>query len=235
MIWFGRHISLWNHWYNCTVNYPRANVGVSGRQRLYAKARQIINKLLKRNNEERMQLRERSVEIPLAIDFLNTWIKDEPVIELGCVLPYYILIAPNHKVYDLVDDHPANTKKDLRDFNVNDYKNNIISISTIEHISHGDYGIAKTDVTAVDILNKISNNAKRYFVTFPLGCNHELDEYVLANLEDCVFVTRKNDNKNDWQVVLDKHDLTAQQKVYGSYCAANTVCIVSNCLKASPS
>ena len=166
MIWFGRHISLWNNAYNCTMNDPMVYMGAHGWRRLLAKAQFIWNRrTLKRmlnnyNLGDSIVVSERAVEIPLAIDFLNTWVRDEPVMELGCVLPYYIFKSPNHIVYDLMDIHPANTRKDLRELDLEDFRTNVISISTLEHISKGDYGINQTSVTAVDVLCKIRDNAK---------------------------------------------------------------------------
>lgn len=206
MFWFGRHISLWNNSYNCTIDNSRSGGSVL--------------------------TTERSVEIPLALDFLDTWVRDEPVIELGCVLPYYIFKARNHLVYDLVDPHPVNIKRDIRDLDADDCKGNIISISTVEHISHGDYGIGKSPVTSMDILRRIMDNAKRYFITFPLGFNLGFDKQVMSEVGGCVFVTRKDDDKNDWRVVVDGRSLTDEQKCYGGYCCANTICVLSNCLEA---
>ena len=222
MIWFGRHITLWNNAYNCTMNDPIVYMMYHGWRRLLAKAkflrdRYVLKKLL--NNDhlgDSIVVSERTVEIPLAIDFLNTWVKDEPVMELGCVLPYYVFKSSNHIVYDLMDDHPASMRKDIRDIDVREFKTNIVSISTIEHISRGDYGIDRTTMTAVDVLHKIRDNAKRYFVTFPMGLNNELDEYIMSDdSDDIVFLTRKDDDKNDWYVVQDKKHLTESQKVFG--------------------
>lgn len=236
MIWFGRHVSLLNSAYNCTMNDPIAYMGKHGWRRLLAKLRfsrnrRTLAKILGNDNlQDSIVVSERSIEIPLAVDFLNTWVKDEPVIELGCVLPYYIFKSPNHVVYDLMDAHPANTRKDIRRLDMVEFKSNIVSISTIEHISKGDYGINKTSVTAIEILRNIRDNAKKYFVTFPLGYNNDLDQYIMANSDDCVFLTRKESDKNDWCVVDDGQSLTDAQKKYGGYCCANTVCIASNCL-----
>ncbi len=238
MNWFGKHISIMHGAYGCGLNDPMAYMGAHGwrylRERLkFMWGRHLLKKELNNNQlGNSLVVTERSVEIPLALDFLNSYVQDESVMELGCVLPYYILTPPQHVVYDLVDIHPANIKKDFRDLEIDDYKTNIISISTIEHISNGDYGITQTSVTAINILCRIIENAKRYFVTFPLGHNHVLDEYVFANIEGCAFVTRMKEDKNDWETVQNKAELTELQKSYGGYCHANTVCVVSNCLGA---
>ena len=235
MDWFGTHITLWNNAYNCTMNDPMAYVGKRGMRYLLAKIRYEINRRVLRRilgNTELPQgliASERAVEIPLAVDFLDRYIRDEDVLELGCVLPYYIFTAPNHLVYDLLDPHPANTPKDLRDMTDRDFKTNIISISTIEHINLNDLGITQNSITAIDVLKRIRTNAKRYFVTFPLGYNPELDRYVFDNVTEAVFVTRKSENKNDWETVSDRTSLTKEQKKFGGYCCANTACVVTSC------
>ncbi len=233
MIWQGKHISLWNNAYNCTMNDPMMYKGSHGWHYLYDRLRFLRNRsflrkaLMNDHLGDSIVVGERTVEVPLAIDFLDNCIGDGPVLELGCVLPYYIFKSSKHVVYDLVDSHPANIKKDLRDLVVADFKTNIISISTLEHISQGDYGIERSTVTAVDILRRILENAKQYFITFPLGYNLGLDKYAMENVEKSVFITRRADNRNDWIVVGDKNELSEDQKKYGGYCGANTICVIT--------
>ena len=104
---------------------------------------------------------------------------------------------------------------------------NIISISTIEHIDMHEYGIESVGaVSAVDVLKRIVANAQKYFITFPLGHNKQLDEYVLNSVDmNEIYVTRSENDRNDWNVV-GKNNLTPDMKRYGTYLNANTICVL---------
>ena len=233
MDWFGDSIRLWNSAYNCTLNDPMEYLAKDGLKRISARIKYEMNRRILKRLLGRADLpvgpiaTERTAEIPLAVHFLERCIKDEPVLELGCVLPYYISIPKNHVVYDLLDRHPANTPKDLRDLTDEDYQTNILSVSTIEHINMDDLGIKQNAITAMDVLSRIRTNAKKYFVTFPLGYNAKLDQYVFASIPEEMFVTRREDDQNDWKII-GKTDLSDAQKKYGGYCGANTFCVISN-------
>ena len=227
MKWLDREILPIRHRYNCQINdeaYPPP-MGVLGKFLLKLHhARHHVPTSSFRSSE-------RAIEVPLAVDFISHYIKDEPIVELGCVLPYYILKKSNHVVYDLTDRHPQNTKRDIREMGNADLQWNVVSISTIEHIALGEYGIKEGGVSATDMLRLILFNARKYFVTFPLGHNAELDKYVLeAKGLDERYVTRMQEDPNDWMVVA-KEDLTEAMKRYGTYLRANTVCVL---MKYSP-
>ena len=223
MKWQGREILPIRHRYNCQINDPvyPPPMGVIGRWLMK------IHHLRHNVPVEDFRSSERAIEISLAIDFLSHYIKDEPVLELGCVLPYYILKRPNHAVCDLTDTHPQNIRRDLRKMSDDDFRANIVSISTIEHIGMNEYGI-KGDggASAVDVLKRILANALRYFITFPLGYNQALDEFI-ANAPDLneKYVTRAADDLNDW-VAVEKSRLTTGMTRYGTYLRANTVCVM---------
>ena len=223
MQWFDREILPIRHRYNCQINdevFPPP-LGAFGKFLLKLHhARHHVPTTGFRSSE-------RAIEIPLAIDFLSHYVKAEPVVELGCVLPYYILKRDNHVTYDFADEHPQNVKRDIREMADLDFCGNVISISTIEHVGMNEYGIdASGDVTAVDVLKRVMANAKRYFITFPLGHNMDLDGYVLngTNLGE-YYVTRTRHDPNDWEVV-NKSSLTDEMKTYGTYLRANTVCVL---------
>ena len=222
MKWLDREVLPIRHRYNCQINdeaYPPP-MGALGK---------LLLKLhYARHNvpTDGFRSSERAIEVPLAIDFLAQYVKGEPVVELGCVLPYYILKRQNHVVYDLADRHPENISKDIRTLPDADLRGNVISISTLEHIGTGEYGIVAGDVSATDVLKRILVNAKRYFITFPLGCNKGLDDFVASapGLTE-KYVTRNADDLNDWMVV-EKSNLTDDMKQYGTYLRANTVCVL---------
>lgn len=222
MKWFDREILPIRHRYNCQVNDPAypPPFGVLGRLLMkWHHARHGVP-------TEDFRSSERAIEVPLVIDFLSNCVRAKPVIEFGCVLPYYILKRRNHIVYDLADQHPDNVRRDIRTLTDDDLRGVVISISTLEHIGTGEYGIKASDVSAVDVLKRIIANAKSYFITFPLGCNKTLDDFV-ANATDLneKYVTRAATDSNDWMVV-EKADLTDVMKRYGTYLRANTICVL---------
>lgn len=223
MNWHNREIQLLRHRYNCQINDPAYPV-LGGR----------IGKWLMDWHHRRhgvptdgMRSSERAIEIPLAIDFLSNEVKGEPVLELGCVLPYYILKADNHVVYDLMDGHPENIRRDIRALADDELRANVVSISTIEHIGKSDYGIeARGDAESVVVLKRILANAKRCFITFPLGHNASLDEFAL----DCqelgeVYLTRCPTNPEMWMPV-EKESLTPAMRTENTYLRANTICVI---------
>ena len=73
------------------------------------------------------------------------------LIEIGEVTPFYA--DPEHPVYDLVTEKNTTIHKDAMEV---DYKGkSVVSISTIEHVGHGDYGHAKEKDKAWKLYKKI--------------------------------------------------------------------------------
>jgi len=214
---------LLRHRYNCQINDPAYPVP-GGRI-----GKWLLDWHHRRHGvpTEGMRSSERAIEIPLAVDFLSNQVKGGPVLELGCVLPYYILKAKNHRVCDLMDGHPENEKCDIRRLTDEDLATNVISISTLEHIGKADYGIeAKGDAESVCVLKRILGHAKKCFLTFPLGHNAELDAYVLgcSDLGE-VYVTRCSSDREQWALV-EKGALMAEMKAENTYLRANTICVI---------
>lgn len=171
---------------------------------------------------------ERYIEIPLALWFMTNVIKNNPVLELGCTLPYYIEKDKNHIVYDLTDNHPDNIKKDIRLLTDNDYKTNIISISTLEHINQNQYGIRTIDnsFSAVYVLKKIMQNALKFFITVPIGQNKTLDEYLLNTNIGQKFIGRLPLKTNNWEFI-DKMNLTREHLVGSTWQDADCICLIT--------
>lgn len=167
------------------------------------------------------RINERTVEIPISLNFLNQF-KDD-MIEIGCVTPYYF--ESNHEVFDLADNHPRAKHDDAVSL---DYKNkNVLSISTIEHIGRSDYGIQEKEKnSAIDLCKKIISESLNYFITWPLGYNKILDDWAL-NEEGSLFIARQDGNKYLWQQKkID--ELTPDNKKYGTFHCANTIIIFTN-------
>ena len=121
---------------------------------------------------------ERSIEIPIAIRYYNKYHQNEDFIEIGCVLPHYIN-STKHHVIDPVDPKATNSNQAQKIC----YNNrHVLSISTIEHIGTGDYGLPRlSDNTSYWLLKKIYNESKSCLISWPLGYNKKLDIKVLQD------------------------------------------------------
>jgi hypothetical protein len=121
---------------------------------------------------------ERTVELALA----DWWLYGRPadsVIEIGAVTPYY---WPQRvqQVVDPTDTHPLVTiRKPIEQVSLQDRA--VLSISTIEHIGIGDYGLPVDRRGAEKAMRKLMDEAREFLVTFPTGYNAALDEYVLKS------------------------------------------------------
>jgi hypothetical protein len=116
---------------------------------------------------------ERIVELSIADCWLNK--VDDVVHEIGCVTSYYWPKRVEH-IIDPFDSHPLNlNKKDM--FDVDLHNKNVLSISTIEHIGLNQYD-QNSNFTACDAFQKIYTESSSCLVTFPLGYNKLLDNYI---------------------------------------------------------
>src|SRR4051812_26796604 len=81
---------------------------------------------------------ERSVELAVA----NAWLDEQPgdIIEIGAVTPYY---WPGRigRIVDPVDTHPRVTDR-VSLFDMDFSGQTVLSLSTLEHVGEGDYGLA---------------------------------------------------------------------------------------------
>lgn len=117
---------------------------------------------------------ERTVELALA----DEWLKIYPDSwEIGAVTPYY---WPNRvgNIVDPTDKHPqVNCRFSLLDIDLTD--KNLLSISTIEHIGQLQYGLAE-DANAIQALQKIASESNNFLITFPVGWNAVLDDFIFT-------------------------------------------------------
>lgn len=114
---------------------------------------------------------ERIVELAVA-DFWLARVVAEQVLEIGAVTPYY---WPRRIpcVIDPADPHGLVThRRSLFDF---DLTNRIVlSLSTIEHVGTGEYGIDER-LCPIDALRKVCSESSQCLITFPTGCDDTLD------------------------------------------------------------
>jgi len=119
-----------------------------------------------------VRMTERAVELALT----KEWLKDKTeVIEVGAVTSYY---WPNliKDIVDPADNHPlVNYKCSLFDKDFTD--RNVLSISTIEHVGTFEHDLQLVE-DCVEALIKLIKESKNCLITFPVGYNKKLDEYI---------------------------------------------------------
>jgi hypothetical protein len=117
---------------------------------------------------------ERVVELSLS----DRWLASNPdAIEIGAVTPYYWPGRVN-VVVDPSDQHHLVTERQSL-FDLDCSGKNVLMISTIEHIGLPEYN-QREKLTAVDAFLKIAKEAENFLITFPVGWNALLDEFVFS-------------------------------------------------------
>lgn len=161
---------------------------------------------------------ERKVELPVLFWFIENY--SENLIEIGEVSSFYR--EPEHKVYDLVNQHEKTIIKDGIDI---DYTNaNVVSVSTIEHVGHGDYDHPKEEGKAWKLFEKIRKEAKNYLISFPVGYNRDLEKVLTEN--NVEYILMKRDENNKWTSVKDQY--FSDFKFCDPYYAGNAVALLTN-------
>lgn len=165
---------------------------------------------------------ERTIELALIDDFLTR--HGDDAIELGAVSPYYF---PGRikEVVDPADKHELVSAR-VSLFNYEFKGRNIVSVSTIEHIGKDDYGGVSAHEDCTKALNLILGKSKSCLITFPVGYNQDLDEYVITTqFGPQVHVTGyfRSMLYNDWQ---EKHDIVHLRKYPYGPKWANAVIVI---------
>ena len=83
-------------------------------------------------------------------------------------------------VVDPYDSHPQVTHR-LSLFELDFSGRDVLAISTLEHISIGDYGPANAGETPVHALEKICRESRRFLITVPYGFNAAVDDTLFAD------------------------------------------------------
>lgn len=167
------------------------------------------------------------------------WLKNTKgkVIEIGAVTPYYFAGAVDD-ICDPADNHRAvNLKTSM--FNIDLTNKNVLSVSTIEHIGLGEYGVPiQNGESAVLALDKILKESKTCLVTFSVGHNLELDNYVICkefyDLYKNVTLTFYVRNTIDNNFEEEKDFEVVRKTPYGPR-AANAVVIIEKRRFKTPS
>lgn len=169
---------------------------------------------------------ERSLEVSLGRYFLS---KFNNVLEVGAVLPYYG--SDLHEIIDLADEHPKSRKVNALGYPY--AGRNVLSISTIEHMSSREYGNT-SDQDSIEFLKQVVAGASTYMITWGIGYNPQLDAYVKAHPEIPRIIMRRTNWKNEWSNHLDTNDFSfpfghSDKPIpQGFFNNANAVCVITN-------
>ena len=127
---------------------------------------------------------ERTVELALAKYWLG---KVADPWEVGAVTPYY---WPRRigEIIDPADKHELITQRKSL-FDVDFTGRDILSISTIEHIGEQSYGLNEA-ANPIQALEKLLLESNLMLLTFPIGWNQILDEFVLGGKADALCTVR---------------------------------------------
>jgi len=156
---------------------------------------------------------ERAVEVAFCIEIINNVLDKSLMLEIGNVLSNYR--TNNWVVVDKYDKSGVSINTDIVDFSPKEKYDLIVSISTIEHIGFDDYPKSKEKVLfAIEhIKNNLLSEGGRLIVTFPIGYNTNLDNYLFENklkLSKAYFLKRIN-KSNNWVQVNNVSDLKGIQ------------------------
>tara|TARA_B100000683_G_scaffold275786_2_gene327665 strand:- start:1316 stop:2512 length:1197 start_codon:yes stop_codon:yes gene_type:complete len=168
-------------------------------------------------------MNERTVEIPLALDF----IADHPdYVEVGAVMPYY-----GHKADTVIDpfDPEATDSRRLAECDLTG--KNVLCISTLEHIGLDEYGNENLNThESYEGFYQIITQAENYLITVPIGYNQDLDGNLEWDLEDisCYGMVRRNalDEPPRWERVNHVNHLAYHYNY--PFNAGNFVLVITN-------
>lgn len=164
---------------------------------------------------------ERTVELSVA----NVWLYSAlDAWEIGAVSPYY-WPGRIRTIVDPIDPNPlVTTRKSL--FDVDFTGQDVLSISTIEHIGEVRYVGLDEKANPLQALEKIAREAQRFLLTFPVGVNALLDNLAFSGQLDAWckvrFLIRNADET--WEPAAGE----AARKPYGEGAnhSANSVAIL---------
>lgn len=120
---------------------------------------------------------ERTVELALADEWLRR-ASPERVIEVGAVTPYY---WPRRvaRVVDPADPHEQVTDR-AEMARVDLAGAHVLTVSTLEHFGHGDYGLPKDPGLFRAAVGQLAREPAAFLATIPVGYNPVADEWVFG-------------------------------------------------------
>lgn len=121
---------------------------------------------------------ERTVELALA----DAWLRRVPpgrAIEIGAVTPYY-WPGRLHRVVDPADPHEQVTDR-CEMARVDLAGACVLSLSTLEHFGHGDYGLPEDPTAFRAAINQLAKEPAAVFATIPVGYNPIADDWLFGD------------------------------------------------------
>jgi len=163
---------------------------------------------------------ERIIEIPIVLELIDQY-KINDYYELGNVLVNYGI--KGHPVIDKYDDNDNIIKQDIVTYKSLKKLNNLVSISTLEHIGwdEGEKNYSKVSLAFKNILNSLLLPGGFFIFTFPVGYNPYLDEYIKINKNKFykLFSFKRINIKNEWEET--NFEICMEQKFNYPYINAN--------------
>ena len=144
---------------------------------------------------------ERSIEIPVALDFLASGLPGA-VLEVGNVLNHYAPFV--HTVVDKYEVAAHVVNLDIADADFPEAYSSIVSISTMEHVGWDEEPFDPDKaVLAISRLRKCLLPSGRMLITFPIGHNLRLDQALQIGSLGCQEVRgmKRTNLLNDWTEV----------------------------------
>lgn len=138
----------------------------------------------------------RSVEVPLGGWFARKFNND--IVEIGDVCWQYSIFN-NWTVIDPGAVYPEAIRKSVFDMNFDG--KNFLSLSTFEHIGESSYNSGKKELhLAINALQKVIHESANYLITFPIGANYSLQDYVMSSSLPFTMMRRKSwrGETNNW-------------------------------------
>jgi len=171
---------------------------------------------------------ERSVEMALALMWLRK--TSGPVVEVGAVTPYYLTSenSLSRKISRIID--PADPHRSVTDrsslFDIDFSGANVLSISTIEHIGTGDYGVEERERSSPEALTKLMRESATFLLTMPIGYNPVLDRHLATALirpDVQLTIVWRGTKFNNWKVTTNRR---AIEKIKYGLASANGVVVL---------
>lgn len=205
-----------------TLTSPQINR--LNRKRHFYLGNKELNYLISDYNNS--SLNERTVEIPIALDFLMQKNPAE-ILEVGNVLNHYVDVQ--HDVVDKYEKELDVINEDAAYFRTDKRYDLVISISTIEHIGYDEdkkeYGKA---LRTIRNLKSLLSPGGKILITVPLGYNPEIDSIVKNHSEEFsdIHFLKRMSIMNHWKEVTVEEALNTR---YGDkYFCANAIAILTH-------
>lgn len=138
----------------------------------------------------------RSIEVALGGWFARKFNSD--IVEVGDVCWQYSVFN-NWTVIDPGAGYPKAIRESVFDISFKD--KNFLSLSTFEHIGESSYNSGKEHLPlAIKALEKIRQESSNYLITFPIGANYPLQDYVMSSTIPFTIMKRKSwrGETNNW-------------------------------------